>query len=66
MLNMREDGSWAINGSDSGSEGHRFWSKTVPGEQAAAEAELRALADLAGQRLADLREMYIYEGAGTP
>ena len=58
----REDGSWAIDGSELARylevNGHRFRSETVPSEQAATEAELRARADLAEQRLADLRSMY--------
>ena len=58
----REDGSWAIDGSELGRylevNGHRFRSETVPGEQAETDAELRARADLAEQRLADLRAMY--------
>ena len=58
----REDGSWAIDGSELARylevNGHRFRSETIPGEQVATEAELRARADLAEQRLADLRSMY--------
>ena len=58
----REDGSWAIDGSELARylevNGHRFRSETIPSEQAATEAELRARADLAEQRLADLRSMY--------
>ena len=58
----REDGSWAIDGSELARylevNGHRFRSETIPSEQVATEAELRARADLAEQRLADLRSMY--------
>lgn len=63
----REDGSWAIDGSELARyvdvNGHRFRSDTVAGEQAETPdsdvAELRARADLAEQRLADLRAMYV-------
>ena len=58
----REDGSWAIDGAELARyldvNGHRFRSETVPGEQPATDVELRARADLAEQRLADLRAMY--------
>ena len=58
----REDGSWAIDGSELARylevNGHRFRSETIPSEQVATEAGLRARADLAEQRLADLRSMY--------
>ena len=57
----REDGSWAIDGSELA----RYLEvtalvpvRTIPSEQVATEAELRARADLAEQRLADLRSMY--------
>ena len=58
----REDGSWAIDGAELARylevNGHQLQSETVPGEQAATEAELRARADPAAQRLADLHSMY--------
>ena len=58
----REDSSWAIDGSELARylevNGHRFRSETIPSEQVATEAELRTRADLAEQRLADLRSMY--------
>jgi len=57
----REDGSWAIDGSELARylevNGHRFRSETVPSEQAETDAELRARADLAEQRLAELRSL---------
>src|SRR4029453_5493873 len=56
----REDGSWAIDGAELARnlecEGHRFRSETGSGEQVETTAELRARADLAEQRLADLKE----------
>ena len=62
----REDGSWAIDGAELARyvevNGHRFRSDTVAGERPDTPdevAELRARADLAEQRLADLREMYV-------
>jgi Helix-turn-helix domain len=56
----REDGSWAIDGAELARylevNGHRFRSETGSGEQVETTAELRARADLAEQRLADLKE----------
>jgi hypothetical protein len=62
----REDGSWSIDGAELGRyievNGHRFRSETVSSERPdiprSDMAELRARADLAEQRLADLRAMY--------
>jgi Helix-turn-helix domain len=55
----REDGSWAIDGAELARyvevNGHRFRAETGAGEQAETTAELRARADLAEQRLADLK-----------
>jgi len=57
----REDGSWAIDGAELARyldvNGHRFRTETGPGEQPATIAELRARADLAEQRLGDLKAM---------
>jgi Helix-turn-helix domain len=56
----REDGSWAIDGAELARyvevNGHRFRAETGAGEQAETSAELRARAELAEQRLADLKE----------
>ena len=58
----REDGSWAIDGAELARylevNGHRFRSETGPGEQPEtvnSAAELRARAELAEQRLDDLK-----------
>jgi hypothetical protein len=62
----REDGSWAIDGAELAryveANGHRFRTETVQsrtetdfGEQLATVAELRARAELAEARLADLK-----------
>jgi hypothetical protein len=58
----REDGSWAIDGAELARylevNGHRFRSETSPGEQPEtvnSTAELRARAELAEQRLDDLK-----------
>jgi hypothetical protein len=64
----REDGSWAIDGAELARyvevNGHRFRTETVQsrietdfGEQLATVAELRARAELAEQRLGDLKTM---------
>src|SRR5215471_13742680 len=57
----REDGSWAIDGAELARyldvNGHRFRSETGSGEQPATIAELRARAELAEQRLGDLKAM---------
>jgi hypothetical protein len=64
----REDGSWAIDGAELAryveANGHRFRTETVQsrtetdfGEQLATVAELRARAELAEARLADLKTM---------
>lgn len=61
----REDGSWSIDGSELaryvGANGHRFRAETraatVDPDQAETLAAEKARADLAEQRLADLREM---------
>jgi helix-turn-helix protein len=57
----REDGSWAIDGAELARyldvNGHRFRSETGSGEQPATIAELRARAELAEQRLSDLKAM---------
>jgi excisionase family DNA binding protein len=57
----REDGSWSIDLSEITryleAHGHRFRSETVAGDQAATVAELRARAELAEARLADLKTM---------
>jgi hypothetical protein len=57
----REDGSWAIDGAELARyldvNGHRFRPETGSGEQPATIAELRARAELAEQRLGDLKAM---------
>jgi len=57
----REDGSWAIDGVELARyldvNGHRFRTETGSGEQPATIAELRARAELAEQRLGDLKAM---------
>jgi excisionase family DNA binding protein len=57
----REDGSWAIDGAELARyldvNGHRFRTETGSGEQPETIAELRARADLAEQRLGDLKAM---------
>jgi hypothetical protein len=64
----REDGSWAIDGAELAryveANGHRFRAETVQsraetdfGEQLATVADLRARAELAEARLADLKTM---------
>jgi Helix-turn-helix domain len=57
----REDGSWAIAGAELARylevNGHRFRAETGAGEQAETTAELRARAELAEQRLGDLKAM---------
>src|SRR5262249_26181365 len=57
----REDGSWAIDGAELARyldvNGHRFRTETGSGEQPATIAELRARAELAEQRLGDLKAM---------
>ena len=60
----REDGSWAIDGAELARylevNGHRFRTETGPDEQPetadSTVAELRARAELAEQRLTDLKE----------
>jgi excisionase family DNA binding protein len=58
----REDGSWSIDGAELTryfeANAHRFRPETVPSEQLETAAELRFRAELAEQRLADLRAMY--------
>jgi hypothetical protein len=55
----REDGSWAIDGAELARylevNGHHFRTETASGEQTATDAELRARAELAEQRLGDLK-----------
>jgi Helix-turn-helix domain len=57
----REDGSWAIDGAELARyfevNSHRFRTETGSGEQAETVAELRARAELAEQRLDDLKAM---------
>ena len=57
----REDGSWSIDNAELAryldANGHRFRSDTVETDQAETVPELRARAELAEQRLADLRAM---------
>jgi hypothetical protein len=57
----REDGSWAIDGAELARyldvNGHRFRTETGSGEQPETIAELRARAELAEQRLGDLKAM---------
>ena len=50
----REDGSWSIDGA----ELTRYFEETAPSEQPETLPELRARAELAEQRLADLKMMY--------
>ena len=56
----REDGSWAIDGAELARyvevNGHRFRAETGADEKSATVAELCARAELAEQRLADLKE----------
>jgi excisionase family DNA binding protein len=58
----REDHSWAIDNAElvryEQANGHRFRSATVETDQAETVPGLRARAELAEQRLADLRAMY--------
>src|SRR5262249_9830406 len=55
----REDGSWSIDASELAryleANGHRFRSETGADDQVATVAELRARAELAEARLADLK-----------
>ena len=57
----REDGSWAIDGAELARyldvNGHRFRSETGSSEQPETIADLRARAELAEQRLGDLKAM---------
>ena len=50
----REDGSWSIDGA----ELTRYFEEIAPSEQPETVPELRARAELAEQRLADLKAMY--------
>jgi excisionase family DNA binding protein len=56
----REDNSWAIENAELAryieAHGHRFRPQTVPDDQTETVVQLRARAELAEQRLADLRE----------